>query len=64
MNVASFDLIRKFSEEHPETARAIIDSAIAQSANPDQIARLELAREYLTNPAFRTALTDRYLLAS
>ena len=54
----SFDLIRRFSAEHPTIARSIIDSAIAQATNPDHIARLELAREYLTNPDFTTALTD------
>jgi hypothetical protein len=40
-------------------ARAIINAAINTSTNPDQIARLELAREYFTNPAFAQALADQ-----
>lgn len=39
-------------------ARRIFDQAIAKLDDPDAIARLELAREYFTNPAFKKWLED------
>lgn len=41
-----------------QEARAQFDAAIANTTNPDQIAKLELAREYFTNPDFAQALAD------
>lgn len=38
-------------------ARRVFDSAIA-AADPGQVAKLELAREYFCNPSFRAALAD------
>lgn len=38
--------------------REAFNQAIARAANPDTVARLELAREYFTNPAFRDWLTE------
>ena len=38
--------------------RDAFNQAIARAANPDTVARLELAREYFTNPAFRDWLTQ------
>ena len=45
----------------PTTAevRAAFNDAIARATDPDARARLELAREALTNPAFRAALADK-----
>jgi hypothetical protein len=40
----------------PQQVRACFDSAIANTTDPQQIARLEVCREYLTNPAFRSSL--------
>lgn len=40
-------------------ARQIFDNAIASQTDADQIAKLELMREYFTNPAFRKALEDK-----
>lgn len=39
-------------------ARAIFDQAIANTADPDRIAKIELMREYFTNADFRKALED------
>lgn len=39
-------------------AREIFNQAIRNAQDADQIARIELAREYFTNPAFRHALAD------
>lgn len=44
-------------------AREVFDRAITATTDADAIARLELAREYLTNPDFRTKLAD-YLWAT
>jgi len=41
--------------------RAIIDKAVAArqaAGDEDAVARLEIAREYFTNPTFRRALED------
>jgi len=46
---------------HPATICDGFDQMIAAAraaANPDAVARLELAREYFTNPAFKQALED------
>lgn len=43
-------------------ARAYFDAAIALTADPDAIAKIELCREYFTNEAFRTALQDHVYL--
>ncbi len=39
-------------------AKAIFNKAIAATTDADAIARLELVREYCTNPAFKVALED------
>lgn len=39
-------------------ARAYFDAAIALTADPDAIAKIELCREYFTNTEFRAALED------
>ena len=41
-----------------EAARAIFDAARDATTCPDARARIELCREYFTNPAFRKALVD------
>ncbi len=41
-----------------EQAKAIFNKAISATADADQVARLELVREYFTNPIFRRALED------
>lgn len=38
--------------------RAMFDAAIAATTEPDQRAKRELLREYLTNPTFRRAFED------
>ncbi len=40
------------------TAREAFDAAIARATTPDAMARLELAREFFTNPEFRQRLQD------
>lgn len=37
-------------------ARAIFNGAIEEAGDADAVARLELAREYFTNPTFRKNL--------
>lgn len=39
-------------------ARAEFNKLIARQTDPDLIARLELCREYFTNPTFRRGLAD------
>jgi hypothetical protein len=39
-------------------AREIFNQAIASTTDADAIARIEIAREYFTNPDFRRALAD------
>ena len=39
-------------------ARAIFDGALAGEVNADRIAKIELLREFFTNPAFAQALAD------
>ena len=39
-----------------QEARAHFDAAIARTDNKDQIANIEIAREYFTNPTFRANL--------
>lgn len=41
-----------------QEARAQFDAAIANTTDANQIAHLELAREYFTNPAFRAELEE------
>jgi hypothetical protein len=41
-----------------QQAREIFNQAAASATDTDAIARIELAREYFTNPAFRKALED------
>ena len=41
-----------------QDVREAFNQAIARTGNPDAIARLEVAREYFTNPAFRDWLTQ------
>lgn len=43
--------------DRPEI-KATINTAIAAHTDPDKIARLEVAREYFTNPDFRKRLSD------
>lgn len=37
-------------------ARKIFDAAIAKTNNADAVAKIELVREFLTNPKFRARL--------
>ena len=39
-------------------AREIFDRALAGETNADRIAKVELLREYFTNPSFRAAMAD------
>jgi hypothetical protein len=39
-----------------EQAREVFNQAIAKTHDADQVAKLELAREYFTNPEFRKDL--------
>lgn len=39
-------------------AREVFNQVIATLTNADQIAKIELAREYFTNPEFAKALAD------
>jgi len=41
-----------------QAAREVFNQVIANQTDADKIAKLELAREYLTNPAFRAALEN------
>lgn len=41
-----------------QAAREVFNQAIAATKDADQVARIELAREYFTNPTFRKALAD------
>lgn len=41
-----------------EQAREIFNQVIATTTDAAKIAKIELCREYLTNPAFRRALED------
>ena len=41
-----------------EQAREIFTHAISAAKDADQVVRIELAREYFTNPDFRRALAD------
>lgn len=41
-----------------EQAKAIFNKAIGTAKDADQVARLEVAREYFTNPDFRKKLED------
>lgn len=41
-----------------DDARKVFDAMIAQTADPDRRAELELCREYFCNPAFRAAFAD------
>lgn len=50
------DLIAMFAEENPEETRKILDSVIESELDLDRAADLEIAREYFTNPEFKTAL--------
>jgi hypothetical protein len=38
--------------------RAVFDKAISETKDPERVAKLELLREWYTNPKFRTALSD------
>lgn len=39
-------------------AREIFNKALANETNADRIAKVELLREYFTNPAFRAAMEE------
>ena len=41
-----------------QAAREVFNQVIAAQAGADKIARLELCREYFTNPDFRKALEN------
>ena len=45
-------------------ARNIFNAAIASNTDADQIAKIELCREYFTNPEFRAALEAHTFAAS
>ena len=40
-------------------ARKVFNQMIAATADADQVAKLELAREFFTNEAFRKAMADK-----
>jgi protoheme ferro-lyase len=42
-----------------EQAREVFNAMIASTADADKKANLELVREYLTNAAFRKAMSDK-----
>lgn len=42
-----------------EALREIFNQAAAKATDADQIARVEICREYFTNPEFRKALENR-----
>lgn len=39
-----------------QAAREIFQAAIAKAVDAEVVAKLELAREYFTNPAFRASM--------
>ena len=41
-----------------DQAREVFNQAIASTTDADAIARIEVAREYFTNPEFRKSLED------
>jgi hypothetical protein len=41
-----------------QKARDIFDQAAKAAKDPDVVARIELCREYFTNPVFRKTFTD------
>lgn len=41
-----------------EAAKQVFNQVLANLTDADQIAKIELAREYFTNPDFRKALED------
>ncbi len=41
-----------------QDARAVFDAEIALSSNADRTAKLELLREYFTNPTFQKWLSE------
>jgi hypothetical protein len=41
-----------------QAAREVFNQVIANLTDADQIAKIELAREYFTNPTFAKALAD------
>jgi hypothetical protein len=41
-----------------QAAREVFNQVIAKQSDADTIARLELCREYFTNPQFAKALAD------
>ena len=57
MNITA-DLIARFAEANPEEARRVFAERFASERNADRRTDLEIAREYLTNPAFRAAMQD------
>jgi hypothetical protein len=44
-----------------EAAREVFNQVISNLTDADQIARIELAREYFTNPTFAKVLADHVL---
>lgn len=42
-----------------EQVRATFQAAIDATNDPEEIAKLELAREYFTNPDFRKAMEEK-----
>jgi hypothetical protein len=41
-----------------QQAKEVFNQVIATQTDADKIAKIELAREYFTNPTFRKALED------
>lgn len=58
MYTPSHEPITRRREMNNQEARRIFDQAIANETDQDRIARVELLREYFTNPEFRAALLD------
>ena len=58
MSAAVAEHIAEFAKSNPEAAREIFNAAIANVSDPDQIAKMELCREYFCNADFQSALHD------
>lgn len=54
------DLIIAFAKANPSEAATIINQYIAGLSDADEIAKLEVVREYICNPEFKQNLEDYY----
>lgn len=46
------DILPAACQRDPETGRQLFNAVLADLTDPDQIARVEFAREYFCNPTF------------